>query len=204
MLDAAMSRRKPGVGVSPVRSRFPMILSTHRSDKVLIFYCALARQCFINEYIFGLIPTEEFDQAQALRDRLAAAVASGLPVPPVWLPAVAAYFPLISLTARNAPCRGAAGSLLARCRESALLVQQVHEPLEERRYRSLIPSLTPIADDISRAVQKQYEENPYPRWVKLPPGGKGVTIDTYLRSQFPLSEFKPMDACVRRTAASTS
>ncbi|HTJ53876.1 MAG TPA: tetratricopeptide repeat protein [Nitrosospira sp.] len=161
-------------------------------DEALIFFCALARQCFINEYIFSC-STEELDQAQTLKDRLIAALASGQPIPSVWLPAVATYFPLISLAAGEAHL----DALLDRSwpdAVSALLVQQVHEPLEERRNRLLIPSLTSIVDDTSLIVQKQYEENPYPRWVKLPRCGSGVTIDTYLHSQFPLSGFKPMGA----------
>jgi SAM-dependent methyltransferase len=75
---------------------------------------------------------------------------------------------------------------------AALLVQQVREPLEERRYRALIPRLTPIVDATSLAVQKQYEENPYPRWVKLPPGSKTLSIESYLHSRFPFSPFTPM------------
>ena len=160
--------------------------------ETLVFFCALARQCFINEYIFTY-SNEEFDQAQALRTRLATALVSGLPIPQVWLPAVAAYFPLISLSGGNTRIE----AVLDRSwpdAVTALLVQQVREPLEEQRYRPLIPSLTSIVDDTSLIVQKQYEENPYPRWIKLPPRARSVTIDSYLRSRFPLSHFKPMNA----------
>ncbi len=38
------------------------------------------------------------------------------------------------------------------------------EPLTERALRSAIPQLTAISGDVSRAVQDQYEDNPYPRW----------------------------------------
>ncbi|HEY6043748.1 MAG TPA: tetratricopeptide repeat protein, partial [Nitrosospira sp.] len=94
MLDTVMREEN-----SSRSSAGPITISNNSFDapehKVLVFYCALARQCFINEYIFTY-SDEEFDQAQALRDRLATALVSGLPVSPVWLPAVAAYFPLIS------------------------------------------------------------------------------------------------------------
>jgi 2-polyprenyl-3-methyl-5-hydroxy-6-metoxy-1,4-benzoquinol methylase len=43
-------------------------------------------------------------------------------------------------------------------------VQQIAEPLAERALRDAIPHLTAISDDVSRAVQNQYENNPYPRW----------------------------------------
>jgi SAM-dependent methyltransferase len=50
-----------------------------------------------------------------------------------------------------------------------------------------MPRLTAIADDVSLLVKQQYEENPYPRWIKAAPAGKSVTIDGYLRRQFPLA-----------------
>ena len=64
---------------------------------VLGFYCALARQCFINEYVFAC-GDDELAQAEALRDRLAAALASGAAIPALWPVAVAAYFPLYTLS----------------------------------------------------------------------------------------------------------
>jgi SAM-dependent methyltransferase len=36
----------------------------------------------------------------------------------------------------------------------------------ERALRPTIPTLTLVADAVSQAVQAQYEENPYPRWVR--------------------------------------
>jgi len=38
---------------------------------------------------------------------------------------------------------------------------------------------------VSLAVKQQYEENPYPRWVKASPVGTPMAIDAYLRQQFP-------------------
>ncbi|SFN45416.1 Tfp pilus assembly protein PilF [Nitrosospira briensis] len=174
MLDAVVSSENHG----RVRDA-----SDADKDK-LAFYCALARQSFINEYVFSC-PQEEFNQAQSLKNRLAAALASKEPVLPLWLPAVAAYFPLASLPSVEALLASPWPDAVA-----ALLVQQVEEPLEERRYRPLMPRLTPIADAISITVQKQYEENPYPRWVKLP-RSKAVSIEDYLRNKFPLSSFTP-------------
>ena len=56
--------------------------------------------------------------------------------------------------------------------------------------RAAIPRLTPIADTISRLVQNQYEENPYPRWVRMPQVEKAATITAYLRRKFPLAAFQ--------------
>jgi tetratricopeptide (TPR) repeat protein/SAM-dependent methyltransferase len=163
--------------------------------KALVFYCALARQCFINEYIFAC-SDEELELAQRLKDRLAAALADSLPVSPLWLAAVAAYFPLVSVISPETLVQPAlVQPLLDRPLSdavAALLAQQVREPLEERRLRSLIPHLTPIVGEISRLVQKQYEENPYPRWVKLPTCCETTSINRYLRNRFPFSQFTPM------------
>ena len=57
------------------------------------FYSALARQCFINEYVFALT-ADEVRKASDLRDLLSAALETSAAVPCLWLVAVAAYFPL--------------------------------------------------------------------------------------------------------------
>ena len=75
--------------------------------------------------------------------------------------AVAAYIPLAMLPASE--------KLLIRKWPAAidrLLDQQVREPLKERELEPSIPRLTPIEDRVSRLVQEQYEESPYPRWIK--------------------------------------
>jgi Tfp pilus assembly protein PilF/2-polyprenyl-3-methyl-5-hydroxy-6-metoxy-1,4-benzoquinol methylase len=123
-------------------------------------YSALAQQCFANGYIYAWTD-EERCQACALRDKLARALRSGTPVPPLWLIAVAAYFPLHSLDDANA--------LLAHSWPDgvdAVVRQQVREPHEEAELRKRIPRITTIRDDISMQVRAFYEENPYPTWVK--------------------------------------
>ena len=52
-----------------------------------------------------------------------------------------------------------------------------------------VPRLTDIEDDVSLLVQRQYEENPYPRWVKVPPSRKADGIEAYLHQTFPLAVF---------------
>jgi tetratricopeptide (TPR) repeat protein/2-polyprenyl-3-methyl-5-hydroxy-6-metoxy-1,4-benzoquinol methylase len=154
--------------------------------KILAFYCALACQCFVNEYVFAHTD-EELGRARLLRERLVDALASGSPVPVLWLAAVAAYFPLGSLPSAEALCDRTWPDAA-----TAVLAQQVLEPAEEQQYRAVVPSLTAIEGDVSRLVRQQYEENPYPRWVKCTPAGRPVSIDAYLRQQFPASPFRPL------------
>jgi tetratricopeptide (TPR) repeat protein/SAM-dependent methyltransferase len=153
---------------------------------VLGFYCVLARQCFINEYVFDALDAE-WEQARRLRDLLVAALESASPVPVLWPVAVASYFPLHSVPGADA--------LLERNwpdSVTGLLVQQLREPAEERRIGASIPALTAITDDVSLTVRRQYEENPYPRWVGSPPLTQPVTFDQYMRRQFPLAAYRDL------------
>lgn len=49
-----------------------------------------------------------------------------------------------------------------------VVLRTLHEPLHEREIRSQIVALTPIRDAVSKRVQAQYEEHPYPRWIGMP------------------------------------
>ena len=97
---------------------------------------------------------------------------------------VAAYFPLHGLA--NAE------RLLERSWPApveAVLTQQLREPLRELRLRADIPRLTGIENPVSRLVQNQYEENPYPRWVRPAPETPD-TIGNFLSSKFPFAQFE--------------
>jgi tetratricopeptide (TPR) repeat protein/SAM-dependent methyltransferase len=148
----------------------------------LDFACALARQCFINEYVFAQDDSETEHLAK-LRDAMAAAT----DVSPARLTVLAAYVPLHSLP--NAP------SLLGRpwpAPLQAVLDQQVREPLEELSDRARIPALTAITDAVSRAVRDQYEQMPYPRWATAALPGARTPIDQHLRGQFRRAPLRPL------------
>jgi tetratricopeptide (TPR) repeat protein len=167
--------------------RFNMIKNASAADSVeepvLGFYCSLARQCFINEYVFACTEAE-MAQAETLRDKLIASLQRGQDVPALWVAAVAAYFPLHSLS-------GTETLLNMRWPDAVndLLTQQVREPLEERASRASIPALTAIGDGMPAGVKEQYEDSPYPRWVKLAPAGQPFTVQAYLEARFPRSDF---------------
>ena len=139
-------------------------------ERLLGFYCSVARQCFINQYVFSMTEIEA-DQAQRLRESLERALALGDPCPDVWPAIVGAYFPLHTLSKAEALLDRSWPACV-----SALLVQQVKEPAEERRIASSIPVLTSIESEVSRAVRQQYEESPYPRWVKAGPPGEPIVL----------------------------
>jgi 2-polyprenyl-3-methyl-5-hydroxy-6-metoxy-1,4-benzoquinol methylase len=153
-------------------------------DDLLAVYASLSIQCFITEYVFSV--TEwELAAARAARERLIAALASNAEVAPILLIAVAAYFPLAAVPGSE--------KMLTRNQPTAItriLDQQVCGPLQERELETFIRRLTPIEDRISRLVQQQYDESPYPRWIKtVETGGLPKQIDEYLRMMFPLAPF---------------
>jgi 2-polyprenyl-3-methyl-5-hydroxy-6-metoxy-1,4-benzoquinol methylase len=157
-----------------------------QDDSVLAFCCAMAKQCFINEYVFAATADEDA-QVDRLKSMLGDAIASGAAIAPMRLAALAMYLPLHAL-------RGA-DALLARTWLPALdevLTQQLREPRQELALRSTIARLTPIDDDVSLRVQQQYEENPYPRWVRVSGNVEPVAIDKHLRNKFPTAVFTPL------------
>ena len=150
----------------------------------LNFHSALAQQCFINEYVFAL-DEAEIRQAGLLAEVLENALATQAEVPAIWPLALAAYLPLGSLPS--------ASRLLERqwpAEVAAVLLQQLIEPSIEQTLRPGIPALGAIEDDVSRQVQQQYEENPYPRWIKASPVDTTYDIDTLLKQKFPLASFR--------------
>ena len=184
--DIELERFLTGMRFSLLAVAARAVVSNAVEESVLSFYCALGRQCFINEYVFDHT-AGELEQARLLREWLVTALETGASVPVLWPVAVAAYFPLHSLPAP--------GLLLDKSWPDAvtgLLMQQVREPQEERQYRASIPRLTAIDDHVSLLVQQQYEENPYPRWVKAAAVGKPTTIDAYLHDQFPSTTFRDL------------
>jgi 2-polyprenyl-3-methyl-5-hydroxy-6-metoxy-1,4-benzoquinol methylase/tetratricopeptide (TPR) repeat protein len=115
---------------------------------------ALAIQSFINEYVMSVLP-EEAGLLQQLE-----AVEWNASTPDSVLLIHGCYWPMLpkyeASTLSTLEGRGAAVREVAQA--------QVTEPLEERSLRARLRRLEKASDDVSRKVQQQYEENPYPRW----------------------------------------
>lgn len=120
------------------------------------FLAALATQCFFNEYAWD-IDAEEHEFCEKLEAQT--------PYTENSLLLLACYKPLYTLpdaATIYATYQNTNSPLLD------VLKTQIAEPLEEQRLRQSLHSFSPVADDISRKVQDQYEEHPYPRWTSLP------------------------------------
>ena len=159
------------------------------NNDLLAFGAALAQQCFINEYVFAVSP-EEIDLVEPIKRQANAALSSPKLIPPLSLIALAMYEPLHTLSAAAAIAEWTWPGPLA-----AVVTQQVKEPLTERELRGSMPRLTPIGGGVTALVRGQYEQNPYPRWVRLnaPPANLRV-LDDYIRQQFPTAQFRPCGA----------
>jgi SAM-dependent methyltransferase len=131
-------------------------------DEALGLFCALAEQCFLNEYVFAQ-SAEETGRAERLRALLQRKLDDSTDVAVGLVAAVGSYFPLHALPK--------ADTLLARKwpdYAEGLIRAQVSEPLQEIADRTAIPALTAIDSGTSAEVMRQYEENPYPRWTINP------------------------------------
>jgi 2-polyprenyl-3-methyl-5-hydroxy-6-metoxy-1,4-benzoquinol methylase len=155
--------------------------SPDSADSMLLrFLCAIARQCYINEYVY-YCATEECDGVAWLRDAISRRMTEAKPVPGVWVAAFACYSPLSSLP----DCQRLAGVMTKRPL-AGVFTQQVREPIQENEYRAALQKLTPIDDETSRSVGSQYEEHPYPRWVRSPSTGGTVPFSAFLASELGL------------------
>jgi SAM-dependent methyltransferase len=138
---------------------------------------ALAHQCFLTQYLH-----EEREDEAPLVDELAAgveaALAKGGPVNEAEIALVACYRPLGTLARADAlPASNA--SIMGR-----LVLRQVREPAEEAGIAARLTRLTAISDEVSRAVQAQYERYPYPRWLRTPSAEGASPIALRLRKLF--------------------
>lgn len=124
--------------------------------------CALAQQCFLNEYVWPETP-EETRILESLKTSTAMEVALR-----------AMYRPLRGI---EKPAGG--GEAFER-----LWRRLVDEPRAEAALEPAIPALAPVEDEVSLRVQRQYEANPYPRWHRAPAAAPNP-LPRMLRSLFP-------------------
>ena len=179
VVDLALERWLTGVRAAMLKAA---LAGTGVEDITLGFAASLAQQCFINEYVFSVSPHEAEGVA-----RLTAQTGA---VAPLALAVLGAYRSLHTLPGAEALAARRWPPAVA-----AVVTQQIAEPIRERELRATIPQLTPIGDGVTAEVRQQYEENPYPRWVRLgvPPVPLRV-LDDFLRQLFPATPFRPTGA----------
>jgi SAM-dependent methyltransferase len=131
---------------------------------------AIAHQCFNTEYVLDESAAETA-AVEALRGRIATEVDYAL---------YAAYRPLHTL-----PDAEKLATTLAQTALASLARRQILEPLEEQRLRSGIASLGAPISAVSAAVRAQYEEHPYPRWLRMQTSFDAAALADIVRELFP-------------------
>lgn len=121
---------------------------------------ALASQGHNNGYVFAAAPDEQAALAPIRAQLLATPGGPAEPSPE--LLALAMYEPLAVLPWLTGEAPTDSPSWWNR-----LLRRTLSEPAAESALAAEIPALGTVADATSRAVQQQYEDNPYPRWLSL-------------------------------------
>jgi len=156
-------------------------------DDGLPFASALALHCFTNEYVFAEMD-EETLSVEHLQKQISELVEQELDVQSSLIVTLAAYRPLHKFDWAKKLAKHK-----WRKEVSVVIERHILEPLSELSLRPQFPCLTPVQDSVSRLVQDQYEENPYPRWVKTGLVEKSKSIGAVLRAapfRFDLDDYE--------------
>ena len=124
----------------------------------LKFQSALALQCFTNEYVYNQSEHEDSSLAD-LEVAVKQALSNGDQPSPQSILCLASYRPLNQYE----------WSSLLRITNKIedVFTRQVVEPNQEAQFKTVLPVLEEITDEVSSKVRDQYEVSPYPRWVNL-------------------------------------
>ncbi|MBA1338689.1 MAG: SAM-dependent methyltransferase/putative Zn-dependent protease [Pelagibacterales bacterium] len=125
----------------------------------LDFIISLAQQCYLNEYVY--IQTEsEVRKIQILKEKLE----KSKTVNELDVAVLGCYISLSSCKKlQNKLIKYKSKNLLF----NDLIKMQIRDPDKEKQLKITIKSLNKIDNQVSKKVQNQYEENPYPRWRYL-------------------------------------
>mgnify|MGYP001286724013 CR=1 FL=1 len=142
------------------------------NTEILKFQIALALQCFTNEYLYDQsdIETEAFIELESLVEKK---LINGKQPSPNEIACLASYKPLN----KNSWVQ----YLQIPVKLKGLQRRQILEPEAEKRLRIEIPIHKELTNNVSFKVREQYEQNPYPRWVKLGLPLAPKSISTYTK-----------------------
>jgi len=132
------------------------------SPELIYFLSTLSMYCFTNEYVY-IESDEETHLIYELQAKISQTVAQSEQPEAIKILCLASYRPLHPYDW----CQ----KLESLASLEEVKARLIEEPLLEKMIAKGIPVLEEISDNVSLKVREQYEENPYPRWVKL-----GVSI----------------------------
>ena len=132
------------------------------SPELIYFLSTLSLHCFTNEYVY-IESDEETHSIGELQAEISQTLAQSEQPEAIKVLCLASYRPLYQYDW----CQ----KLESLDNLEEVKKRLIEEPLLEKMIAQDIPVLREISDDVSLKVREQYEENPFPRWVKL-----GVSI----------------------------
>ena len=137
------------------------------NNSVIIFHKALTTQCFNNEFIF-FNTDEENKNVRLLEKELEICAEDNQLLSSLSLLSLGSY--------KNISNFDWARSILY-CEDIQDIFKLIiSEPLLEKSIKPLLNQITEIKEETSQLIEKQYSENPYPRWHYYP-SNKETTID---------------------------
>jgi tetratricopeptide (TPR) repeat protein len=128
------------------------------SPELIYFLSTLSLHCFTNEYVY-IEKDEETVLVESLEVQITHAIAKSEQPEAIKILCLASYRPLHQYDW----CK----KLEALDHLEEVKSRLIEEPHLERVIAAGIPMLGEISDEVSLKVKAQYEENPYPRWVRL-------------------------------------
>lgn len=146
-------------------TRQPRSNQSEVTDGILSFACALALQCFLNEYVY-FETEQEIHIVATLQDEVSRITQVANLEQALQIVLLSCYRPLYQYFAKQ-PNTGDSTTLASNPDWQRLVTIQLQQPTEERQLQQQIKVLSSIDNEVSQAVQRQYEQNPYPRWNQL-------------------------------------
>ena len=128
------------------------------SPELIYFLSTLSLHCFTNEYIY-FEKDEETELVENLETEIMQTISKSEQPEAIKILCLASYRPLHQYNWSK--------KLEALDNLEEVKLRLIEEPYTERAIMAEIPMLGKISDDVSSKVKAQYEENPYPRWVKI-------------------------------------
>ena len=127
------------------------------SSELIYFLSTLSLHCFTNEYVY-IEKKEETELVDNLEIEIIQTIIKSEQPEAKKILCLASYRPLHQYNW----CQ----KLEALDNLEEVKSRLIEEPYSEKAIEAEIPMLVEISDNVSRKVRSQYEENPYPRWVK--------------------------------------
>ena len=128
------------------------------SPELIYFLSTLSMHCFTNEYVY-IESDEETHLIGELQAEISQTLAQSKQPEAIKVLCLASYRPLH----RYDWCQ----KLVSLNNLEEVKKRLIEEPLLEKMIAQEIPLLREISDNVSLKVREQYEESPYPRWMKI-------------------------------------